>query len=432
MSPTPFALSAPILTPAATRSRMNAVDSQIATLQASIRPLRLERKTLKAHLDAYIYPVLTLPNEITSEIFFQSLDSSERLPSDPSSPLFLGHICRKWREIALSTPSLWSTIEIKIINTHDSALRLLETWLARSRDCCLTVSIFHSCPELASAHKFVDAILPHHKRWWKIQLVIPFRDIPVIGDELPLLEELSIGRYDWNDVAEPAEAALPLTMFQGAPKLRKVGFIRLNPNAFALPWEKITWICLLNVQFPQHVAQLLRAAINVDSFGIQILSSSDDEIMANLADVPPLVHLERLTFIRVDGSGHDPRAQTQLLAKLTLPALNYLCLSEPTFRPDLVLAVQSLLSRSRCHLPSLCIEITDADIPSIYYRQAWSSVGKVVVHFGNSQEDNSDGEASISEDANGSEEGDQDGEEGDEGSDDDDSSDGSESSEVEG
>ncbi|KAJ7128695.1 hypothetical protein C8R44DRAFT_94854 [Mycena epipterygia] len=127
MSPMPFALSAPILTPPATRSRMDAVDSQIAALQASIRAVRLEPKTLKARFDAYIYPVLTLPNEIISEIIFQSLDSSERLPSDPSSPLFLGHICRKWREIALSTPSLWSTIEIKIINTHDSALRLLET-----------------------------------------------------------------------------------------------------------------------------------------------------------------------------------------------------------------------------------------------------------------------------------------------------------------
>ncbi|KAJ7128696.1 hypothetical protein C8R44DRAFT_873390 [Mycena epipterygia] len=119
---------------------------------------------------------------------------------------------------------------------------------------------------------------------------------------------------------EQAEAALQLTMSQGAPKLRKVGFILLNPNAFAFPWEQITWICLFNVQLPQHVAQLLRASINVDSFGVQILSSSDYEIMVNLADVPPLVHLERLTFIRVDGSKHDPRTQTQLLAKLTLPA----------------------------------------------------------------------------------------------------------------
>ncbi|KAJ7128739.1 hypothetical protein C8R44DRAFT_778577 [Mycena epipterygia] len=334
----PFALPAPNLTPAATRSRMNAVDSQIAALQTSAR------------LDAYIYPVLTLPKEIISEIIFQSLDSSKRLPSDLAS----------------------------------ARLRLLETWLARSRDCCLSVSIFHSCPELASAHKFVDAILPHHERWGKIQLVIPFRDIPVIGDELPLLEELSIGLYDWNGVMEQAEAALPLTMFQGAPKLWKVGFILLNPNAFAFPWEQITWIRLLNVQFPHHVAQLLHAAIHVDSFGVQILSSSDDEIMANLTDISPLFYLERLTFIRVDGSGHDPRAQTQHLPKLTFPALKYLCLLEPTFRPDLVPAVQDLLSRSGCHLPSLRIEITDADIPSIYYRQAWP---KVVVHFGNSQGD---------------------------------------------
>ncbi|KAJ6537384.1 hypothetical protein DFH09DRAFT_930847, partial [Mycena vulgaris] len=69
--------------------------------------LERKRQFWKTRLDAYAYPVSTLPNEIISEIFVHSLpDRAEGAPSGAKAPLLLAQICHKWREIVLSTPSL--------------------------------------------------------------------------------------------------------------------------------------------------------------------------------------------------------------------------------------------------------------------------------------------------------------------------------------
>ncbi|KAJ7705931.1 hypothetical protein B0H14DRAFT_2415857, partial [Mycena olivaceomarginata] len=53
-------------------------------------------------------PVLTLPNEIISEIFVQFLPvyPLSSPSTGPFSPTLLTQICRRWREIALTTPLL--------------------------------------------------------------------------------------------------------------------------------------------------------------------------------------------------------------------------------------------------------------------------------------------------------------------------------------
>ncbi|KAJ7231501.1 hypothetical protein C8J57DRAFT_967491, partial [Mycena rebaudengoi] len=62
------------------------------------------------------YPVLTLPTDITSEIFTHFLPTYPlcSLINGLLSPMLLGQICHQWRDIALGTPRLWSAIEIKI------------------------------------------------------------------------------------------------------------------------------------------------------------------------------------------------------------------------------------------------------------------------------------------------------------------------------
>ncbi|KAJ7078228.1 hypothetical protein C8R43DRAFT_354184 [Mycena crocata] len=117
------------LTPAYSRGRIAAVNLQIADLKKAISQLKFERIILQNHLDTYAYPVLSLPNEIVSEIFLQTLDSPSAL-SGPTSPIFLGHICRQWREIALTMPALWTDIHLSLNTLSDARrekrLRLLE------------------------------------------------------------------------------------------------------------------------------------------------------------------------------------------------------------------------------------------------------------------------------------------------------------------
>ncbi|KAJ6533078.1 hypothetical protein B0H19DRAFT_884848, partial [Mycena capillaripes] len=82
--------------------------SRISELDALIASLTAERQRLQAESDAIVYPVLSLPPEITMEIFSCCIPSeSNPRPSPTEAPLLLAQICRQWREVALHTPALW-------------------------------------------------------------------------------------------------------------------------------------------------------------------------------------------------------------------------------------------------------------------------------------------------------------------------------------
>ncbi|KAJ7205001.1 hypothetical protein GGX14DRAFT_368345, partial [Mycena pura] len=58
-----------------------------------------------------VYPDLTLPNEIVPRIFVDCLPSHGRVrPSCGTAPLMFTRICRHWRNIALATYKLWSSV----------------------------------------------------------------------------------------------------------------------------------------------------------------------------------------------------------------------------------------------------------------------------------------------------------------------------------
>ncbi|KAJ7024842.1 hypothetical protein C8F04DRAFT_901392, partial [Mycena alexandri] len=53
-----------------------------------------------------VYPIPTLPVEVTTEVFFRCLPENPVL-SGKLAPMLLGRICRQWRDVACSTPRLW-------------------------------------------------------------------------------------------------------------------------------------------------------------------------------------------------------------------------------------------------------------------------------------------------------------------------------------
>ncbi|KAJ7142878.1 hypothetical protein C8R44DRAFT_692486 [Mycena epipterygia] len=131
-------------------------------------------------LSLVVYPVLTLPPEIISRIFVESLPSHGRVrPSAYMPPLTLAQICGQWRDIALSTPELWSSVDLAfasrrtpegslILNREEpnpGAHPLLETWLSRAkgRPLSLTVRSSHEAIplQILSIILFVSQQLEH-------------------------------------------------------------------------------------------------------------------------------------------------------------------------------------------------------------------------------------------------------------------------------
>ncbi|KAJ7644545.1 hypothetical protein FB45DRAFT_1053280 [Roridomyces roridus] len=83
------------------RARLTEIQQQISTLEAQMASLRSEEEAVARELAALVYPVLTLPNDVVSEIFIQYVHGVPK-----TSPL--GLLWRSWREVALATCRLWT------------------------------------------------------------------------------------------------------------------------------------------------------------------------------------------------------------------------------------------------------------------------------------------------------------------------------------
>ncbi|KAF9447525.1 hypothetical protein P691DRAFT_649108, partial [Macrolepiota fuliginosa MF-IS2] len=94
----------------------NHIDREIDRLQDRFGTLSLEQGKLRASIEAYrslISPARRLLPEILQEIFFHCLPTAHNTTmSAKEPPLVLGRVCSRWRQIAYSTPRLWSSIHI--------------------------------------------------------------------------------------------------------------------------------------------------------------------------------------------------------------------------------------------------------------------------------------------------------------------------------
>ncbi|KAJ7723894.1 hypothetical protein B0H16DRAFT_1333825, partial [Mycena metata] len=120
-------------------STLAAQRAELADIQHQLEVLKAREKDLKAALASVVYTILTLPPEITSHIFLDCLPFHGRVrPSSIKAPLVLAQACRYWRDVALATPRLWSSIDLNLEIGRPNipekgTIALLRTWLSRAK-----------------------------------------------------------------------------------------------------------------------------------------------------------------------------------------------------------------------------------------------------------------------------------------------------------
>ncbi|KAJ6447806.1 hypothetical protein C8R47DRAFT_1172419 [Mycena vitilis] len=366
------------LTPTVARARLEELDTLNESPKNSL--LRSsEREKLKTFLETYIYPVLTLPTEITSEVFLQTLDPEDTSPSSPTSPLFLGHICRAWREIALTTPPLWASITVSSADAaaNERRLRLLELWLARSAQCPLHIVI-------------------------ELDLWISCEQSLLISGELPLLRRVKIGLSDITTANKAMLPFPPWNVFRHAPKLEVLA-IAYFPTPFIFPWAQLTSLTVPVALFRPFL-EVLRVTVNLEYLSVYIGSSVlvvDDETSAVLPDIPSFPHLHSLVILSPPGFPQNATGHVQLMDKLTVPSLRQLLVPEPAFPADTIAAIKSLVARSKCPLDTLTVFIDEAQLSKRYYRSRLPEVNLVINPATGFSEDGSD-DTDSSDDTDGS------------------------------
>ncbi|KAJ7493154.1 hypothetical protein B0H11DRAFT_2005143 [Mycena galericulata] len=331
-----------------------------------------------------MYPVLTLPNEIVSEIFTHFLPAYPHCPpvTGRRSPTILSHICRKWREIAVSTPVLWRSISIPPAQGRKnvaSRFNLLETWLGRSGSCPLSLDMRST--EASEVAQFTQAIVVHCIRWQYLRLFIPQELLSSVKGEMPLLRDLRIGLIPDNEVSAP------ISVFHEAPQLRKLTLSSVIPPEVILPWVQLTRLITRNVS-QNHCSKMLGYMPNLIYCKLELFGSNSGLKHQHLAYLQTLIVLEELGFY----TGHH---MTGFLASLTLPALRKLQIPESFLSPDPVDALVAFVSRSGCNLEDVCI--TGLKVSVSEYRRALPSVPTLVAEY-QRDDDEDDSEANYNED----------------------------------
>ncbi|KAJ6512597.1 hypothetical protein C8R45DRAFT_323869 [Mycena sanguinolenta] len=342
----------------ADRARISKIEAEIMNLQDSISALRAEKQLVEERLDSYKYPVLTLPNEMVSEIFLHTLPPYPLCPQlfGRTSPTSLTHICRKWREIALATPELWRAIRVSDVSSIHRERPESEVWTKRSGSFPLLISI-----QIHHSREIYPELLDRCSRWEHLTLSVYTPAIINIDGPMPLLRHLELTQHDGHGSVE----------LRDAPQLRSV-VIPLS-WAVTLPWQQLTHLTMDRSVTSQCI-QILQQTTNLVYCDVTVWSVGPDE----LDDDEPGSHTITLTVLESLVFNMNPAGLgTRFLDLLTVPALRSLEIPERCIGLDPVHYLISFLAKSHCRLQILDITGRRRLMPS-RYRVAFPSVPELV------------------------------------------------------
>ncbi|KAK1226194.1 hypothetical protein PQX77_010846 [Marasmius sp. AFHP31] len=208
------------------QDELSDLNKEISRLQSLIDNLKLRRGPLEEFVSQHLNItslIRRLPSEVLSQIFIACLPTAHYPVHDlTQAPLLFTTISQRFRDVAISTPDLWSSIHVTL-PSYDEPNRLSKEeygalvsrrqkgvllWLARSSNLPLSFSLVikasvHSdgglC-QVLDATKFMAVLTERHRRWKEIRLRVP-RDVEgqLFGqfaeEEFPLLETVQIDTH---------------------------------------------------------------------------------------------------------------------------------------------------------------------------------------------------------------------------------------------
>ncbi|KAJ7643817.1 hypothetical protein FB45DRAFT_282416 [Roridomyces roridus] len=192
--------------------------SKVVALQREIlEELEHQLRSAKSDLNTLVDPVAQLPLELSSEIFMQCLSTT----ADMQAAALLPCVCRSWSDIALATPSLWTTISDDGVPAVKFP-QLFEIWLRRGKNLPLSLSLRHIDP-VAFADT-VEALEEHAYRVQELEILRVGLDLGQITYPFTALETLTLEGSKQEFLASSASEMVE--MLRGASKLVECNLLR--------------------------------------------------------------------------------------------------------------------------------------------------------------------------------------------------------------
>ena len=213
---------------------------ELAELDALSERLRLKRYDLKRKINRLHSPIIRrLPPDVTSTIFEFCL--SDFTDHDFFVPLSLGAICSYWREIAWSTPSLWSSLVVRVPSDSHIITGIAQEWLARSGQLPLSIRISSSTLYNNTFSALADIINQYSTRWSELDLYIPgccYQHFHATHNHAPILKSIR-----FHTVDNATDLNLQLT----CPRLERANLSFVQMGGVEIQWDNLTHLTLHSI-----------------------------------------------------------------------------------------------------------------------------------------------------------------------------------------
>ncbi|KAJ7609010.1 hypothetical protein FB45DRAFT_945111 [Roridomyces roridus] len=265
-----------------TGARLDFLDSEISRLRDRLEQLQAERAQLSEYHSQNMgiqSPLRRMPPEVLVQIFRWTLPTFCEREGNPeseakSSPWMLAQISSRWREISLSTASLWSAVHVAFDDEHPAHADLIQAQLQRSGTLNLQVH-FYGSEEADSTEQveLFDLLSKHSARWEVLNIQLSSALAPRLAQlrgRLPSLRRLWL---QWDNQRSQVGVD-SITCFKTAPSLVDVG---VNNEArfipILLPAHQLT-ICRLHGPLKMHL-HVFKSAPNIVS--ARVITAFDEE-----------------------------------------------------------------------------------------------------------------------------------------------------------
>ncbi|KAJ7438232.1 hypothetical protein B0H11DRAFT_2105546 [Mycena galericulata] len=277
-------------------------------------------------------------------------------PKSNQAPWVFTRVCRRWAEVALGTPALWSMVFLDLdrIGEAPGAIRLTNLLHDRSRNMPLAVKTLYEQGRIES-HPVLDIALSHSERWKFAHIGVEFPlvlRLATIRSRLSTLTTLVISlNLDLEDIeVDPSF----WDILEVSPKLTTACASfwegdHLRPSPFVLPWHQLTRLST-TFTFNTEALSLLQKLPSIVECRLEYAKSK--ALPKHPSTIVNLPHLRFLLLQTEELFDSPDNASVSLLDCLETPVLESLT----TFRTADEAAVSALLARSRCaeSLTSFC------------------------------------------------------------------------------
>ncbi len=231
------------------------LDAKIADVDGILQQLIRERSQAADNLAIaknILHPIRRLPTDVLREIFLACVQSPVEclfslLRNDSMNllegPWPISHVCRRWRDIAINTPRLWSCISLLFPMDASRTLGftlMLGCYIERSRNLELTLSV--CADDDVSDHSALALLLSTCRRWKDVALILPTATSQTLSFCRGSFRNLRYLHAGLNRDGYTLSMDPLLDAFEYSPNLTHIALSNVGDpfQIYCLPWSQIT------------------------------------------------------------------------------------------------------------------------------------------------------------------------------------------------